>query len=146
MLPCAQPRILRPCRPVANQNRYEGEWQDDLKHGEGVFFYLDKVRLHDACAPSKAAEGSRCAASLPLAPVRLPSPQGQCYKGVWKDGSPKCGEFFDLNRDKAEDATPYAIPEVRVPVAEGGTLAMRPLCTLSRSLLSPRLPACLPAL
>ena len=24
-------------------NRYEGMWQDDLKHGDGQFFYLDKV-------------------------------------------------------------------------------------------------------
>ena len=24
--------------------RYEGQWYNDLKHGEGKFFYLDKVR------------------------------------------------------------------------------------------------------
>ncbi|XP_030757873.1 MORN repeat-containing protein 3-like isoform X3 [Sitophilus oryzae] len=31
----------------ANGNRYEGEWRDDLKHGNGLFFHLDNGQLQD---------------------------------------------------------------------------------------------------
>lgn len=44
-------------------------WQDDLKHGNGVFYYVAK---------------------------------GQCYAGVWKSGSPKCGELVDLDPNAPE--------------------------------------------
>ena len=30
---------------AANKNRYEGEWEGDLKHGEGTFYYVNKVGL-----------------------------------------------------------------------------------------------------
>lgn len=30
----------------ANENRYEGLWKDDKKHGEGKFFYLNKGQLY----------------------------------------------------------------------------------------------------
>ena len=31
---------------LANENRYEGSWKDDKKHGEGKFFYLNKGQLY----------------------------------------------------------------------------------------------------
>ena len=31
---------------LANENRYEGLWKDDKKHGEGKFFYLNKGQLY----------------------------------------------------------------------------------------------------
>ena len=31
---------------IANENRYEGSWKDDKKHGEGKFFYLNKGQLY----------------------------------------------------------------------------------------------------
>jgi hypothetical protein len=36
----------------ANGNRYEGFWQDSLKHGDGKFFYLDKVAFLKICNAS----------------------------------------------------------------------------------------------
>lgn len=55
-------------------------WQDDVKHGDGVYYYVAK---------------------------------GTCYAGVWKNGSPKCGEMMDINPD-APDARRHALPELRL--------------------------------
>ena len=30
---------------AASDDRYEGSWKDDKKHGSGKFFYLDKGQL-----------------------------------------------------------------------------------------------------
>ena len=30
---------------VGDENRYEGQWKDDLKHGDGKYFYLDKGQV-----------------------------------------------------------------------------------------------------
>lgn len=30
---------------AANGNRYEGSWEDDMKNGDGRFFYLDKGQM-----------------------------------------------------------------------------------------------------
>lgn len=32
---------------VANGNRYEGEWQNNLKNGFGKFFYYEKGQLYE---------------------------------------------------------------------------------------------------
>lgn len=32
---------------VANNNRYEGSWKNDKKHGSGKYFYLDKGKLFE---------------------------------------------------------------------------------------------------
>jgi hypothetical protein len=44
--------------------------------------------------------------------------QGQCYKGTWKEGTPKCGEFFDLDRT-APAAPEAAVPSLQLGDAEG---------------------------
>ena len=31
---------------LGNDNRYEGSWKDDKKHGSGKFFYLDKGQVY----------------------------------------------------------------------------------------------------
>lgn len=31
---------------TANENRYEGQWKDDKKHGKGKFFYLDRGQMY----------------------------------------------------------------------------------------------------
>lgn len=31
---------------AANENRYEGQWKDDKKHGKGKFFYLDRGQMY----------------------------------------------------------------------------------------------------
>jgi hypothetical protein len=53
---------------LPNGNRYEGDWENDAKHGDGKFFYLDK---------------------------------GQLLSGTWVNGTGKCGEFIDLQRQNA---------------------------------------------
>ena len=30
---------------AANENRYEGEWENDKKHGDGKFYHLDKGQV-----------------------------------------------------------------------------------------------------
>ena len=30
---------------LSNDNRYEGKWKEDKKHGEGKFYYLDKGQV-----------------------------------------------------------------------------------------------------
>ena len=32
---------------TATENRYEGAWKDDMKNGEGKFYYLDKGQLYE---------------------------------------------------------------------------------------------------
>lgn len=39
LLECA---VLSTSLRAANGNRYEGSWEDDMKNGDGRFFYLDK--------------------------------------------------------------------------------------------------------
>ena len=31
---------------VANENRYEGSWKEDKKHGDGKFYFLDSGQLY----------------------------------------------------------------------------------------------------
>lgn len=64
-----------------NDNRYEGKWLDDKKHGEGKFYYLDS---------------------------------GQVLLGTWVDNICKCGLMKDFNRENAEGATRYPIPELKL--------------------------------
>ncbi len=35
------------CAYTANQNRYEGKWMSDKKHGPGVFYYVTRGQRYD---------------------------------------------------------------------------------------------------
>jgi hypothetical protein len=71
---------------LPNGNRYEGDWENDAKHGDGKFFYLDK---------------------------------GQLLSGTWVNGTGKCGEFIDLQRQNA-------VGDINGDV--NGDSALSPLC------------------
>ena len=43
-----------------------------------------------------------------------PSSQGQLYTGTWVEGTAKCGELEDLQRQNAENPTQYPIPELKL--------------------------------
>lgn len=48
-----------------------------------------------------------------LALTPPPNIQGQVLIGTWVEGTHKCGEMHDLQREDAENPTPYPIPQVR---------------------------------
>ena len=31
---------------LVNENRYEGQWKDDMKHGEGKFYHYNKGQVY----------------------------------------------------------------------------------------------------
>ena len=64
---------------LENENRYEGQWKDGMKHGEGKFYHYSK---------------------------------GQVFVGTWLNDIAKCGVMKDFNRETADEATQYPLPEV----------------------------------
>lgn len=62
---------------LANDNRYEGEWRADKKHGRGKFFYVTRGQLmeglwiDDVCKTSEMKDFGRDQAILPT-PYPLP--------------------------------------------------------------------------
>ena len=64
---------------LENENRYEGQWKDGMKHGEGKFYHYSK---------------------------------GQVFVGTWLNDVAKCGVMKDFNRETADEATQYPLPEV----------------------------------
>lgn len=43
----AHPALIPPMPSPENGNRYEGEWQQGMKNGQGRFFHLDRGQLFE---------------------------------------------------------------------------------------------------
>jgi hypothetical protein len=62
---------------LANDNRYEGEWRADKKHGHGKYFYVTRGQLmeglwvDDICKVSEMKDFARDQAILPT-PFAIP--------------------------------------------------------------------------
>merc|ERR1712173_28010 len=78
---------------------YVGGWKDDLRDGKGMNYYSD-FEFFDG---KKNGHGSFFYRTT-----------AQIYKGVWKDNIPKCGEFSDMDREKAPKCTEFEIPEIEL--------------------------------
>ena len=53
-------------------NTYDGDWKDDLKHGEGVFTFANGARYEGAFVDNlKHGKG------------RMTNPKGKCIEGTW---------------------------------------------------------------
>jgi hypothetical protein len=59
---------------TANQDRYEGQWQDDCKHGDGTFFYIAKVMHVSASYPAGLTMLTTCRTSATRVPGRTALP------------------------------------------------------------------------
>ncbi len=82
---------------------YEGEWLRDERCGRGLHLLANRDRYEGEWAGDKKhGEG-----------VYFYLNKGTCYRGVWKDGSPKCGEVFTLD-PSAPDAPKYELPELKL--------------------------------
>ena len=63
---------------VANDNRYEGEWRNDKKHGHGKFFYVTRGQLmqglwvDDICKAGEMKDFGRDQAIVPT-PYPIPN-------------------------------------------------------------------------
>ena len=62
---------------LANDNRYEGEWYDDKKHGRGKFFYVNRGQVmeglwvDDICKTGEMKDFGRDQAIVPT-PYAIP--------------------------------------------------------------------------
>eukprot|EP00039_Didymoeca_costata_P024796 m.11513 g.11513 ORF g.11513 m.11513 type:complete len:237 (-) comp4463_c0_seq1:111-821(-) len=81
---------------------YEGEWLDDKEHGLGILFMENGNRYEGYWKEGqKHGDGKQFFID-----------KGQLLKGVWVEGSMKCGEFVDLGRNEAPEPTQFPIPEL----------------------------------
>eukprot|EP01147_Barroeca_monosierra_P011123 gene11123-3183_t len=93
----------------ADGSIYEGEWENDDRNGRGLLLLPNQDRYEGEWENDlKHGDGTFYYMS-----------KGQCYKGVWKDGTPKCGELIDIERDVAVDSTKYPIPELTLKEPNG---------------------------
>ncbi|EGD79438.1 hypothetical protein PTSG_10002 [Salpingoeca rosetta] len=92
----------------ADGSVYEGEWLEDQRCGRGLLLLANQNRYEGEWENDlKHGRGTFYYIN-----------KGQCYQGVWKDGTPKCGEMIDMERERADDPTKYAIPQLGLKDAE----------------------------
>lgn len=68
---------------LANDNRYEGEWRTDKKHGHGKYFYVTRGQLmeglwvDDVCKAGQMKDFGRDQAIVPT-PYPIPDVSDSC--------------------------------------------------------------------
>jgi len=83
---------------------YEGEWLNDKRNGLGLHILEDGNRYEGNWYNDlKHGDGKFFYLN-----------KGQLYAGTWVEGTPKCGELVDLQRQNADDPTQFPIPELKL--------------------------------
>ena len=68
-------------------NTYDGEWKDDLKHGEGV--HLCKWRRYEGAFVDNLKHGKG----------RMTNPKGKCIEGTWVNDKRERATMTETNID-----------------------------------------------
>eukprot|EP01136_Pigoraptor_vietnamica_P034020 Opistho-1_new@97521 len=104
----------------ADKSQYEGEWFDDMRNGQGILTLVNENRYEGYWKDDRKNGPGRF----------FYLDKGQCYEGTWVDGTAKCGQFFDFERDMAPQPTQYALPKLTLQdpehvLDEAAMVAMR---------------------